>query len=71
MRGKPTAPPVAGTARLLPDSDGQVVLRRLSAKYGLVKHVYDLYMRADRMIRRRSEAPSAYIEFLPVAAPGS
>lgn len=62
MRGQLRAAPVAGVARLLPSRDAQYVHERLTAKYGLVKRLYDYYLHARSAMKHQPQEPGSFIE---------
>ena len=62
VRGRPKTPAVAGTARLLDDSIGPEIDRRLGRKHPIMKRPVELWYWVNRKIRKQPPTTSAYIE---------
>jgi PPOX class probable F420-dependent enzyme len=66
VRGRLRSVPVAGMAKVLPATQAQDVHAALSAKYRLIKRLYEIYV--ARRLCHRPRAASAYLEIRVVDA---
>jgi len=64
FNGRESGPRVAGSARLLGERDGAVVVALLRRKYGWQRRALELQGRISRLLSRRPTEGSVYIEIV-------
>ena len=64
FNGRESGPRVAGSARLLGERDGAVVVALLRRKYGWQRRALELHGRISRLLSRRTAGGSVYIEIV-------
>lgn len=62
FRGRLKGPRWEGTARILPDTDGPAVMALIRGKYWVTKPLLDLIVAVIRLVARRPQTHTVYIE---------
>jgi len=62
LRGRVTGPTWSGTARILPQEDGEQVMALIRSKYRVTKMLLDLVVATIRVVARRPQTHSVYLE---------
>jgi PPOX class probable F420-dependent enzyme len=58
VRGQELGPRVTGTARILSPDEAPTAIRALNRKYGLMKRMFDMFMRGERVYFEITPAPA-------------